>query len=137
MSNQPQLFELRHVYPGGFFGTDGPRAHNAFWFRAVEPLPDDPVLRHAALAYASDFGPMATALLPHAKAPVDADIRLTSIDHALWFHREATMDGWLLYDLATPSGQGGRGLSFGRIFTRDGKLVASAAQEGIMRQVAG
>ena len=133
-ANQAQLFEMRHVYPGGFFGGGPPRAHNAFWFRAVEPLAHDPVLLYGALAYASDFGPMATALLPHAKAPVDDDIRLTSIDHAIWFHRAVTMDDWLLNDLSTPSGQGARGLSFGRIFTRDGRLVASTAQEGLMRQ---
>jgi acyl-CoA thioesterase-2 len=134
-AKQAQLFEMRHVYPGGFFGGGEPRPHNAFWFRAVKPLPDVALLQYCALAYASDFGPMATALLPHGKAPVDDDIRLTSIDHALWFHRPIRMDDWLLYDLVTPSGQGGRGLSFGRIFTRDGRLVASAAQEGIMRQV--
>ena len=130
------LFELRHVYPGGFFGSDSARRENRFWFRALQPLPDDAVIHHAALGYASDFGPMATSLLPHKKAPVDPDIRLTSIDHALWFHRPVRFDDWLLYDLETPSSQSGRGLSFGRIFTRDGRLVATAAQEGVMRRIA-
>jgi len=135
-STQGALFELRHVYPGGFFGTDTPRRENRFWFRAIQPLPDDALFHYAALGYASDFGPMATALLPHRKAPVDRDIRLTSIDHALWFHRAFRLDDWMLYDLETPSSQGGRGLSFGRIFTRDGHLIASAAQEGLMRRIA-
>jgi acyl-CoA thioesterase-2 len=135
-STQGALFELRHLYPGGFFGSETARRENRFWFRAMQPLPDGPLLHYAALAYASDFGPMATSLLPHKKAPVDRDIRLTSIDHALWFHREVKLDDWLLYDLETPSSQGGRGLSFGRIFTRDGRLVATAAQEGLMRKIA-
>jgi len=129
-------FEIRHVYPGGFLGGDPPRSENGFWFRAAGPLPDDPLIRYCGLAYATDFGPMVTALLPHGKAPLNPDIRLASIDHAVWFHRDAGLDDWLLYVLQTPSGQAGRGLSFGRIFTRDGRLVASAAQEGVMRQTA-
>jgi len=127
-------FEIRHIYPGGFMGGDPPRSENLFWFRAKGQVPTDPLIRYCGLAYASDFGPMVTALLPHGKAPIHPDIRLASIDHAIWFHREASLDDWLLYDLQTPSSQAGRGLGFGKIFTRDGRLIASVAQEGFMRQ---
>jgi acyl-CoA thioesterase-2 len=133
VSAQRSVFELRHVHPAGFFESAAPRSENRFWFRSVNAVPPDPLLRYCALAYASDFGPMATALLPHRKSPVSDGIRLASLDHAIWFHREPRFDDWLLCDLDTPSSQGGRGLSFGRIFSRDGRLIASIAQEGVMR----
>ncbi len=133
VSAQGTLFELRHVHPAGFMISDVARAENRFWVRSLKALPPDPLMLYCALAYASDFGPMATALLPHRRSPVSDDIRLASLDHAIWFHREPRFEDWLLCDLDTPSSQGGRGLSFGRIFTRDGRLIASIAQEGVMR----
>jgi acyl-CoA thioesterase-2 len=129
------VFELRHVLSGGFFGGAPLCAENQFWFRAVDPLPAKPLVHYSALAYASDYGPMATAVLPHGKAPVDLDVRLASIDHSMWFHREANLNDWFLYDLHTPSGQDGRALTFGKIFSQDGRLVASIAQEGVMRHI--
>ena len=86
------VFELRHVLSGGFFGGAPLCAENQFWFRAVDPLPTKPLVHYSALAYASDYGPMATAILPHGKAPVDLDVRLASIDHSMWFHREANLN---------------------------------------------
>jgi acyl-CoA thioesterase II len=103
------------------------------WFRLVDRCPDDPVLHQCLLAYMSDYHLLETATLPHGLAYRTADVMLASIDHAMWFHRPVRVDEWLLYALISPSSSGSRGLAFGRIFDRDGRLVASTAQEGLMR----
>jgi acyl-CoA thioesterase-2 len=103
------------------------------WFRLVDRCPDDPVLHQCLLAYMSDYHLLETATLPHGLAYRTADVMLASIDHAMWFHRPVRVDEWLLYALVSPSSSGSRGLAFGRIFDRAGRLVASTAQEGLMR----
>jgi len=103
------------------------------WFRLVDRCPDDPVLHQCLLAYMSDYHLLETATLPHGLAYRTADVTLASIDHAMWFHRPVRVDEWLLYALVSPSSSGSRGLAFGRIFDRAGRLVASTAQEGLMR----
>jgi acyl-CoA thioesterase-2 len=103
------------------------------WFRLVERCPDDPVLHQCLLAYMSDYHLLETATLPHGLAYRSEDVTLASIDHAMWFHRPVRVDEWLLYALISPSSSGSRGLAFGRIFDRAGRLVASTAQEGLMR----
>ena len=103
------------------------------WFRLVDRCPDDPVLHQCLLAYMSDYHLLETATLPHGLAYRTADVTLASIDHAMWFHRPMRVDEWLLYALVSPSSSGSRGLAFGRIFDRVGRLVASTAQEGLMR----
>jgi acyl-CoA thioesterase-2 len=103
------------------------------WFRLVERCPDDPVLQQCLLAYMSDYHLLETATLPHGLAYRAGDVTLASIDHAMWFHRPVRVDEWLLYALVSPSSSGSRGLAFGRIFDRAGRLVASTAQEGLMR----
>ncbi len=103
----------------------------AHWFRAAGPVPDDPRLHRALLAYASDTALAGTPLRPHSLAWPRA--RLASIDHAIWFHRPARVDEWLLYAMDSPSAQGGRGLARGLVFDRRGRLVASVAQEVLMR----
>jgi acyl-CoA thioesterase-2 len=103
------------------------------WFRLVDRCPDDPVLHQCLLAYMSDYHLLETATLPHGLAYRTSDVMLASIDHAMWFHRPVRVDEWLLYALISPSSSGSRGLAFGRIFDRDGRLVASTAQEGLMR----
>ncbi len=104
------------------------------WIRANGPLPDDPVLHQAVLAYASDFTLLDTALIAHGKLLFDADVQLASLDHALWYHRPFRADEWMLYVQDSPSASGARGFCRGSIYTRDGRLVASVAQEGLMRK---
>ena len=108
----------------------------AFWVRAQAKLPDDPLLHDCVLAYASDFSLLSTALLPHGRSWLSQDLVVASIDHALWFHRPLRIDDWLLYVMDSPTAQGGRGLSMGQFFDRQGRLVASVAQENLMRYAA-
>ncbi|MGF1650811.1 MAG: acyl-CoA thioesterase II [Hyphomicrobiaceae bacterium] len=109
------------------------RPQQCVWMRANGPMPDDPKLHQCALAYASDFTLLDTALIAHGKMLFDTDIQLASLDHAMWLHRPFRMDDWLLYVQDSPSAQGSRGFCRGSVFTRDGKLVASTTQEGLMR----
>ena len=112
----------------------GPAAQS-LWFRANGPVPDDPMLHRSLLAYASDFNLIGTALRPHGKTWYSSTMVVASIDHALWFHRPARVDEWLLYTMDSPSAQGARGLARGLVYDRAGRLVASVAQEGLMREV--
>jgi acyl-CoA thioesterase-2 len=104
------------------------------WFRANGAMPDELRIHQYLLAYASDFNFLVTALQPHGRSFWDKDIMLATIDHAMWFHREFRMDDWLLYSVDSPSACGARGLVRGQFFTRDGILVASTVQEGLVRQ---
>lgn len=108
-------------------------AKQQIWFRAVDKLPDSVEVHAGILAYASDFALLETALAPHGKLLSDDDVRLASLDHALWFHRPFRADEWLLYSLDSSSTYGARGFCRGQIFKEDGTLVASTAQEGLMR----
>lgn len=103
------------------------------WYRASSRLPDDPAVHRYLLAYASDFNFLPTAMMPHGVSWVTPGMQVASLDHAMWFHRPFRFDEWLLYDVQSPSASGGRGLVLGRFYTRDGLLVASVAQEGLMR----
>lgn len=104
------------------------------WIKAAGKLPDDPVVHQAVLAYASDFTLLDTALIAHGKLLFDPDVQLASLDHGIWFHRPFRADEWLLYVQDSPSGFGARGFCRGSIYTRDGVLIASVVQEGLMRQ---
>jgi acyl-CoA thioesterase-2 len=106
-----------------------------FWIRAAGKLPDDPALHACVLAYASDLTLLGASLLPHGIVIGDRRIQPASLDHALWFHREFRADEWLLYDQASPSASGARGFATGRLFDEDGRLIASVAQEGLIRPV--
>ncbi len=106
------------------------------WFRVKEALPDDPVLHRSILAYCSDFEVVGTALMPHGLSFTQPHVVAASIDHALWIHRPFRVDEWLLYSLESPSACGARGLVRGQIFSQDGRLVASTAQEGLIRVIA-
>jgi acyl-CoA thioesterase-2 len=103
------------------------------WFRSHGPLPDDPLLHQAVLAYASDHGLLGTALQPHGVSPWARTVQLASLDHSLWMHRPFRVDEWLLYSMDSPVAAGARGFTRGSIYTADGTLVASVAQEGLMR----
>ena len=127
-------FDIRHVASPIFLSVDGPRvAHQAVWFKATGTLPDDPNLHRAALAYASDYSLLEPILRRHGMAWATPGLKVASLDHAMWFHRFGRVDEWLLYVQESPNATGGRGLSLGRIFTRDGLLLASVAQEGMIR----
>ena len=103
------------------------------WIRATAPLPDDPAVHQCVLAYASDLTLLDSSLVAHGRTVFERSIQAASLDHALWFHRPFRADDWLLYTQDSPSASGARGFSRGLIFTRDGTLVASVAQEGLIR----
>jgi acyl-CoA thioesterase-2 len=103
------------------------------WFRVQGPLPEDDALHAALLAYLSDMTLLNTALMVHGRNIFDPKIQVASLDHALWLHHPPRVDQWLLYAQESPAASNARGLTFGRIFTRDGRLLASVAQEGLIR----
>lgn len=103
------------------------------WFRADGALPDIPALHKYILAYASDFGLLTTSLLPHGRSVWQPDMQVASLDHALWFHQELRADEWLLYTMDSPWAGNARGFNRGSIYNRAGQLVASSAQEGLVR----
>lgn len=103
------------------------------WFRASGRLPDDPVLHRAAFTYASDFSLLGASLVPHGVLISSPKVQPASLDHVVWFHRPFRADEWLLYDQTSPSASGARGLSTARVFSQDGSLVATVAQEGLIR----
>ncbi|MGC3982725.1 MAG: acyl-CoA thioesterase II [Steroidobacteraceae bacterium] len=129
----PLPIEFRAVNPEELMSAHPSRPSTQFWFRAVDALPDDAVLHRSVLAYASDFYLLRTATQPHGIPFPSAKLRLATIDHAMWFHRPLRVDDWLLYSIDSPSASGSRGLSRGSIFNRQGQLVASVAQEGLVR----
>ncbi len=103
------------------------------WMRTVARLPDEPALHRYLLAYMSDHAFVTTSLLPHGVTWLTGGMQVASLDHVMWFHRPVRVDEWLLYVMDSPAASGGRGLVRGRVFTRDGQLVASTAQEGLIR----
>jgi acyl-CoA thioesterase II len=137
LRNRP--IELRPVSLRKYLGgsptvEDRERPSQNVWFRASGELPDDPALHLAFLAYASDMTLLDTAMVPHGKSVFDADMQPASLDHAMWFHRPVRVDDWLLFTQDSPSAAGALGLARGMIFDRTGRLVASVAQEGLIRQ---
>ena len=125
--------EFRHVDPRDPT-TAGPRPPaSQLWLRTADALPDDPLLHQAMLAYASDFSFMGVAMQPHGLAFGQPGVQGVSLDHAMWFHRDFRCDDWLLYDADSPSAEHARGFCRGALFDRAGRLVASVAQEGLIR----
>jgi acyl-CoA thioesterase-2 len=131
--NRKGPFEFRHVNPRNELKPEKRPPFQQVWFRLIDRAPDDPTLHRAMLAYASDFHLIGTATLPHGISYLQHNVQMASLDHALWFHRPFRVDDWLLYSCDSPSAQGARGLTRGMIFSRDGRLVASTAQEGMIR----
>lgn len=126
--------DVRPVDPVGFFRTDGPVPRRAIWMR-VPGAADAPAADQASiLAWLSDYWLAGTSALPYAVPRSDQALFIASLDHAMWFHRPTNTSDWLLFDTDSPSAQGGRGLSRALIYTADGRLVATAAQESLMRQ---
>ena len=132
--DNPRPFDVRTVDPGDPL-RPAPRApwrHR--WFRAAGEVPSsDPLPHQSLLAYMSDYGLLATAFLPHGLRFGMPGLQAATLDHAIWFHRPFRADGWLLYATDSPSASGARGFARGSVFSRDGRLVASVAQEGLMR----
>ena len=132
----PGGIEYRPVIPFDLLDAKPREARASIWMRAAGPLGDVPTLHQALLAYASDHCMLLTATLPHGLSLLRGDVRLASIDHAMWFHRDFRIDEWLLYHVESPTVQAGRALCRGAIYTREGHLVASTMQEGLMRVAA-
>jgi len=130
---QERPIDFRPVVPLDPFDPKPLTAVRHVWFKAYGELPDDPMLHQAVLAYASDHGLLGTALLPHGLSLWSPGIQLASLDHSLWMHRAFRVDEWLLYSMDSPVAAGARGFVRGSIYSRDGALVASVAQEGLMR----
>lgn len=107
----------------------------SIWIRAKGILPEDPRFHQVALAFASDYNLLATALIPHRAAVDFSRLFIASLDHSLWFHRPLRLDDWLLYVMDSPHASNERGFARGSIYNREGKMVASAAQEGLLRMV--
>jgi acyl-CoA thioesterase II len=130
---QDRPIDFRPVMPIDPFHPDKRLPLRYMWLRAVERLPDDQLTHQAVLAYASDYGLLGTALLPHGVAPRSPSIQIATLDHAFWAHRPFRADEWLLYAMDSPVAAGARGFARGAFYTRDGQLVASVAQEGLTR----
>ncbi|SON57564.1 Acyl-CoA thioesterase 2 [Hartmannibacter diazotrophicus] len=130
---RPRPVELRPVDIARYMRRDDGKPSQLLWFRMCDPLPDDDGLHRAALAYVSDMTLLDTALYAHGKAVFDPDLQSASLDHAIWFHRPFRLDDWMLYAQESPASAGGRGFTRGSIYSRDGALVASVAQEGLIR----
>src|SRR5215212_4065023 len=125
--------ELRPVEYGRYLGRKTEDGRFNVWIRATGRLPDDPAIHRCVLAYASDMTLLDTALVPHGRTLFEKDFMAASLDHALWFHRPFRADEWLLYAQDSPSLEGSRGFARGLVFASDGTLVASVAQEGLVR----
>ncbi len=141
-SDDPRLEFWRRHRPVDFRPVDGSDylrpvpagdVTEGMWMRATSPLPPDPALHAAALAFISDYFLLQPVLRRHGLTLGADGLKVASLDHAMWWHRPARVDQWLLYVLRSPSASGARGLGFGRIFTRDGVLACSVAQEGMIR----
>ncbi|WP_201276710.1 acyl-CoA thioesterase [Marisediminicola senii] len=127
-------FDMRHIPSPVFLAVDGPRVwHQAVWLKATGPLPDDKNLHRAALAYASDYSILEPIFRRHGLAWATPGLKAASLDHAMWWHRFGRVDEWMLYVQESPNAISGRGLSQGRIYDLDGRLLASVAQEGMVR----
>ena len=130
---QERPIDFRPVAPLDFFNPEKREPVRHVWFRAIGSLPEDVLTHQAILAYASDYGLLITALQPHGIAFRSPGLQLASLDHSLWMHRAFRADEWLLYAVDSPVATGARGFVRGQVFSRSGELVASVAQEGLIR----
>ena len=131
---RPRAIEFRPVEARHWMNSEKRPALTHSWFRTVAPLPDDPVLHRAVLAYVSDMTLLGTCALPHGLSWLKGELQSASLDHALWLHDDFRCDEWMLYVTDSPWAGRSRGFNRGRIYTRDGRLVANVAQEGLIRK---
>lgn len=133
---RPRPIELRPVSLTHYFSRDKLEPSQNIWVRTTGPVPAERHLQAAVLAYLSDMTLLDTSLFAHGTSVLDRSLQVASLDHAMWFHRPPVLDDWLLYSQDSPSAFGGRGMTRGAIFTRSGTLIASVAQEGLIRKKA-
>jgi acyl-CoA thioesterase-2 len=131
-----RVVEIRPINPEDFFLRKAATSRGRYWIKAGQGLPSDPLTQSAALAYMSDYFLTSTLMLQHATSLWTGRVMVASLDHALWFHRPCRVDEWLLVDAVSPFAGGARGLARGQIFDRERRLVASVAQEGLIRPLA-
>jgi acyl-CoA thioesterase-2 len=134
MATAQRPIESRPVAPSNPLKPDKRPPERQVWYRAMRALDDNPALHNALLAYASDFNFLTTALQPHGVSWLSPQMQVTSLDHAMWFHRPLRMDEWLLHVMESPWAGGARGLVRGHFYNQQGQLVASTVQEGLMRE---
>lgn len=127
--------EFRQVEPMDFLRPQAMEPISHTWFKTTAPIGDNPLVHQQLLAYASDNPILVTALRPHAETAFSPTMMTATLDHALWLHRPFRVDDWLLYEIKSDSVSGGRGISHGKIFNRQGELIASAIQEGLVRKI--
>ncbi|MGI9400926.1 MAG: acyl-CoA thioesterase II [Rhizobiaceae bacterium] len=125
--------ELRPTDLTHYFSDKKLEPEQNIWFRSTSPLPADPAIQESALAYASDMTLLDTSLFVHGRAVFDPALQVASLDHAMWFHRPFNIGDWHLYTQDSPNSSGARGFTRGAIYTRNGELIASTAQEGLIR----
>jgi acyl-CoA thioesterase-2 len=126
-------FEFRPVEPVDLLNPSKRPPHQCLWFRTIAPVPESDHLNRCMMAYVSDYNLLPTAAFPHGVSFLAGNLQMASLDHGMWFHRPARIDDWMLYVIDSPSTSGARGFVRGAIFSRDGTLVASTAQEGVIR----
>lgn len=129
-SNRP--IEIRRVEPNSFVNPEVAEPIQHLWLRSKQALPDDPAIHQCILAYASDMGLLSTSALPHGQS-FFTGLQSASLDHAMWFHREFRVDQWILFAMDSPTAGRSRGFNRGKMFTQDGRFIASVAQEGLIR----
>ncbi|MDB5839337.1 MAG: acyl-CoA thioesterase [Herminiimonas sp.] len=129
----PVPVDFRAEHGGDVFHTTVSSPSKQVWTRAPAALPDDPLVHQSLFAYVSDYGLLSTSLQPHGIQLGDPRLQIASLDHSIWFHRPFRMDQWLRFEVESPNASGGRGLSLGHVYDRQGVLVASMAQEGLIR----
>ncbi len=129
----PVPVDFRADHGGGLYGGHEGKTTKQLWACAPLALPDDTLVHETLFAYVSDYGLLWTALQPHGVAMGDPRLQIASLDHTIWFHRPFRMDEWLLFAMETPNASGGRGLCFAHVYNRRGELVATLAQEGLIR----
>jgi acyl-CoA thioesterase-2 len=130
---QPVPVDFRSRHQGDLFSTHNSEPSKQVWMRTPVALSDDPLIHEALFAYVSDYGLLWTSLQPHDVRMGDPRLQIASLDHTIWFHRPFRMDEWLRFEMESPNASGGRGLCLGHVYDRQGVLVATLAQEGLIR----
>jgi acyl-CoA thioesterase-2 len=130
-----EIVEMKPVSPEDYFMRKSDTTRGLYWIRSVSKLPDDPLTQMAALAYLSDYFLTSTVVLKHTLSAMTGEVMMASLDHAMWFHRPARADEWVLVDTLSPFAGGARGFTRGQIFDRNRRLIASVAQEGLVRPI--
>jgi acyl-CoA thioesterase-2 len=133
LAQERSIVDLKPVSPEDFFFRKAKSAAGLYWIKSASPLPDDPLTQMSALTYLSDYFLTPTVILPHLVSMMTEEVMMASLDHAMWFHRPCRADEWVLVDAVSPFAGGGRGLTRAQMFNRERRLVASLAQEGLVR----